>query len=80
MRTGYDEKVVWVEIEDNGCGIAPAHLDHIFEPFFTTKPVGKGTGLGLSIVYGIVQGHRGTIAVKSEVGKGTMFRVALPRT
>jgi PAS domain S-box-containing protein len=80
VRTGHDEKVVWVEIEDNGCGFAPAHLDHIFEPFFTTKPVGKGTGLGLSIVYGIVQGHRGTIAVKSEVGKGTMFRVALPRT
>jgi PAS domain S-box-containing protein len=80
VRTGHDEKVVWVEIEDNGCGIAPAHLDHIFEPFFTTKPVGKGTGLGLSIVYGIVQGHHGTIAVKSEVGKGTVFRVALPRT
>ncbi|MFJ1467362.1 ATP-binding protein [Massilia orientalis] len=79
VRTGHDEKVVWVEIEDNGCGIAPAHLDHIFEPFFTTKPVGKGTGLGLSIVYGIVQGHHGTIAVKSEVGKGTVFRVALPR-
>ena len=80
VRTGHDEKVVWVEIEDNGCGIAPAHLDHIFEPFFTTKPVGKGTGLGLSIVYGIVQGHQGTIGVKSEVGKGTVFRVALPRT
>jgi PAS domain S-box-containing protein len=80
VRTGYDDKVVWVEIEDNGSGIAPAHLDHIFEPFFTTKPVGKGTGLGLSIVYGIVQGHQGTIDVKSEVGKGTVFRVALPRT
>ncbi len=80
VRTGYDDKVVWVEIEDNGSGIAPEHLDHIFEPFFTTKPVGKGTGLGLSIVYGIVQGHQGTIAVKSEVGKGTVFRVALPRT
>jgi len=78
VRTGYDDKVVWVEIEDNGCGIAPDHLDHIFEPFFTTKPVGKGTGLGLSIVYGIVQEHRGTIDVKSEVGKGTVFRVALP--
>jgi PAS domain S-box-containing protein len=80
VRTGYDDKIVWVEIEDNGSGIAPEHLDHIFEPFFTTKPVGKGTGLGLSIVYGIVQGHQGTIAVKSEVGKGTVFRVALPRT
>ena len=80
VRTGYDDKVVWVEIEDNGSGIAPDHLDHIFEPFFTTKPVGKGTGLGLSIVYGIVQEHRGTIAVKSEVGRGTVFRVALPRS
>ena len=80
VRTGYDDKVVWVEIEDNGSGIAPDHLDHIFEPFFTTKPVGKGTGLGLSIVYGIVQEHRGTIAVKSEVGRGTVFRVTLPRS
>jgi PAS domain S-box-containing protein len=79
VRTGYDDKVVWVEIEDNGCGIAPDHLDHIFEPFFTTKPVGKGTGLGLSIVYGIVQGHQGTIEVRSEVGSGTVFKVALPR-
>jgi signal transduction histidine kinase len=80
VRTGYDDKVVWVEIEDNGCGIAPDHLDHIFEPFFTTKPVGKGTGLGLSIVYGIVQGHQGTIEVRSVVGSGTVFKVALPRT
>ncbi|WP_322401705.1 ATP-binding protein [Massilia luteola] len=79
VRTGYDDKVVWVEIEDNGCGIAPDHLDHIFEPFFTTKPVGKGTGLGLSIVYGIVQGHHGTIEVRSDVGSGTVFKVALPR-
>jgi PAS domain S-box-containing protein len=79
VRTGFDENVVWVEIEDNGSGIAPEHLDHIFEPFFTTKPVGQGTGLGLSIVYGIVQGHNGTIEVKSEVGSGTVFRVALPR-
>jgi PAS domain S-box-containing protein len=80
VRTGYDASVVWVEIEDDGSGIAPEHLDHIFEPFFTTKPVGKGTGLGLSIVYGIVQGHHGTIDVESTVGKGTMFRVTLPRS
>jgi PAS domain S-box-containing protein len=79
VRTGHDEKVVWVEIEDTGSGIAPEHLDHIFEPFFTTKPVGKGTGLGLSIVYGIVQSHQGTIDVKSVVGSGTTFRVTLPR-
>jgi PAS domain S-box-containing protein len=80
VRTGYDESVVWVEIEDNGSGIAPEHLDHIFEPFFTTKPVGKGTGLGLSIVYGIVQGHNGRIEVKSELGRGTVFKVVLPRS
>jgi PAS domain S-box-containing protein len=79
-RTGYDEDSVWVEIEDNGSGIAPEHLDHIFEPFFTTKPVGKGTGLGLSIVYGIVQSHQGTIDVRSVVGSGTVFKVTLPRT
>ena len=80
VRTGYDDGTVWVEIEDNGSGIAPEHLDHIFEPFFTTKPVGKGTGLGLSIVYGIVQGHKGTIEVRSAVGGGTVFKVILPRT
>jgi signal transduction histidine kinase len=78
-RTGYDDHAVWVEIEDNGSGIAPEHLDRIFEPFFTTKPVGKGTGLGLSIVYGIVQSHQGTIDVKSIVGSGTVFKVTLPR-
>jgi PAS domain S-box-containing protein len=79
VRTGHDRQVVWVEVEDNGSGIAPEHLGHIFEPFFTTKPVGKGTGLGLSIVYGIVQSHQGTIDVKSVVGRGTTFRVTLPR-
>jgi PAS domain S-box-containing protein len=80
VRTGYDESVVWVEIEDSGAGIAPEHLDHIFEPFFTTKPIGTGTGLGLSIVYGIVQGHQGTIDVRSVVGRGTVFKVSLPRS
>ena len=79
VRTGFDDKAVWVEVEDNGSGIAPEHLEHIFEPFFTTKPVGKGTGLGLSIVYGIVQSHQGKIDVKSVVGRGTTFRVTLPQ-
>jgi two-component system NtrC family sensor kinase len=73
---GDDE--VWVEISDSGTGIAPEHLNRIFDPFFTTKPVGKGTGLGLSLSYGIVQKHRGRIEVRSEVGRGTTFRVTLP--
>jgi len=79
VRTGHDAEHVWVEIADNGAGIAPEHMDHIFEPFYTTKPIGKGTGLGLSIVYGIVQGHGGRIEVDSAPGRGTAFKVILPR-
>ncbi len=78
VRTGSEGDEVWVEVEDTGAGIPPEHLNRIFDPFFTTKPVGKGTGLGLSLSYGIVQKHHGRIEVKSEVGKGTIFRVWLP--
>ncbi|HOE41973.1 MAG TPA: PAS domain S-box protein [Rhodoferax sp.] len=78
LRSGCDGAWVWIEIRDNGCGIAPATVGRIFEPFFTTKPVGKGTGLGLSLAWGIVQRHLGTIDVQSEVGKGTTFRIRLP--
>ena len=79
LRTGSDDEMVWVEVEDTGSGIKAEHLNRIFEPFFTTKPVGKGTGLGLSLVYGIVQRHHGRIDVRSEVGVGTVFRVTLPQ-
>jgi len=67
-----------VQIADTGVGIPPENLPRIFDPFFTTKEVGKGTGLGLSVSYGIVRAHGGFIEVKSEVGKGSTFTVALP--
>jgi len=70
---------VLVEIEDTGSGIEPEVLKKIFEPFFTTKEVGKGTGLGLSMVYGIIKQTGGYIFCESEVGKGTVFRIFLPR-
>ncbi len=79
VRTGHDDGHVWVEVEDTGKGIPPEHLKRIFDPFFTTKPVGKGTGLGLSLSYGIVNKHSGRIEVTSEVGRGSTFRVVLPR-
>jgi two-component system NtrC family sensor kinase len=78
LRTGVDGDTVWIEVADEGCGIAKDNLQRIFDPFFTTKPIGKGTGLGLSLSYGIVQRHDGSITVSSVVGQGTVFRVALP--
>ena len=66
------------EVRDSGAGMAEAELSKIFEPFYTTKPPGRGTGLGLSICYGIIQQHRGRIAVDSAPGQGSTFRVYLP--
>jgi two-component system, cell cycle sensor histidine kinase and response regulator CckA len=70
---------VLVEVEDTGTGIAPEIINKIFDPFYTTKDIGKGTGLGLSTVYGIVKQTGGFIYVDSAVGKGTTFRIFLPR-
>ena len=78
LRAFQQGNEVCLEIADTGSGIAPENLSQVFDPFFTTKPVGTGTGLGLSISHGIVQRHHGRLEVRSELGKGTIFRICLP--
>ncbi len=70
--------MVEVEVSDTGKGIPDKVLPKIFDPFFTTKPVGEGTGLGLSIVHKIVQGHGGTIKVRTAPEKGSTFTISFP--
>jgi signal transduction histidine kinase len=67
-----------IEVRDTGRGISPDALPRIFDPFFTTKKVGQGTGLGLSICHGIVTSMGGTMEVRSEMGRGSVFQVVLP--
>ncbi len=76
VRAEGDEAIV--TFHDNGIGIPAENISRIFDPFFTTKRAGEGTGLGLSICYNIAEAHGGRIAVESQQGAGTIFRVTIP--
>jgi len=68
-----------IQVEDSGFGMSDEVQKRIFEPFFTTKPEGLGTGLGLSVVFGITKQHNGFVTINSEAGKGSVFKVFLPK-
>lgn len=78
IRTYREGHLAAVEISDDGEGILPANLERIFDPGFTTRGVGVGTGLGLPVAYRVIHEHGGRIAVTSEPGEGSTFRVTLP--
>jgi signal transduction histidine kinase len=78
IRTGVEGEQVYIEIQDDGCGMDESTQARIFEPFFTTKAIGLGTGLGLSIALGIVSRHQGKLELHSEPNVGSTFRLVLP--
>ena len=78
VRTCYEEPDVRIEVQDNGRGMTEQTRKQIFDPFFTTKRAKGGTGLGLAIAYKIVGEHGGSITVESELGRGSLFRIAIP--
>jgi two-component system NtrC family sensor kinase len=73
-----EDNCVRIVVRDDGTGIAPEILPHLFEPFLTTKESGRGVGLGLAISHSILERHNGSIAVESELGRGTTFTITLP--
>jgi signal transduction histidine kinase len=78
VRVARTSAHVVIEVRDTGAGMSEATLSHLFQPFFTTKPVGRGTGLGLATTKILVERAAGTIAVASELGRGTTFTIRLP--
>jgi PAS domain S-box-containing protein len=78
LSSGTEGDWVWVQVDDDGCGMTDDVRRRIFEPFYTTKEVGKGTGLGLSLSFAIVQRHCGAHQVRSRPGQGSAFRVWVP--
>lgn len=78
IKTRTNTNSIHIEVSDDGPGIPKENLEKIFRPFYSSKGYGKGTGLGLSIVKRIISEHGGTVAVRSQVGKGTTFTVTLP--
>ncbi|MFZ2873306.1 MAG: ATP-binding protein, partial [Phycisphaerales bacterium] len=79
VQDGALGEAMCLSVRDNGTGMSEETRSRLFEPFFTTKPPGRGTGLGLATVYGIVNGLGGRIEVHTALGKGSEFRVLLPR-
>ncbi|CAN5919095.1 hypothetical protein BH11MYX2_BH11MYX2_31620 [soil metagenome] len=78
IRATRDATHARIEVSDDGAGMGADILGQLFQPFFTTKPVGRGTGLGLATTKILLERANGTIAVTSEVGKGTTFTMHLP--
>jgi len=78
VRSWREDGFLCVSVADTGCGIPAENLDRVFDPFFTTRETGRGAGLGLSIACDNVYRHGGTIAVRSEVGRGATFTVRIP--
>jgi signal transduction histidine kinase len=78
IRTGDRDGWAWIEMEDSGPGVSPAHEAKLFQPFHTTKPVGEGTGLGLSVSYDIIRTHNGRIGYRRSASGGAVFYFELP--
>ena len=78
VKAWADVDRIYVEVGDNGPGIAPEHAEKIFDPFYTTKEVGRGTGQGLAIARAVIESHGGRISFQSRVGQGTKFGFFVP--